>query len=117
MADTLPPIDRSTNERHHEIQQRLAMIGLAMPGSLTKRYMRCSSRGCHCHADPPHLHGPYWQWTRKIDGKTAQRMLKPDEATRYAPWFHNARTLRNLANELETLTLTLVEAHEAWGKK
>lgn len=26
--------------------------------------------GCRCKADPPQLHGPYWQWTRKVAGKT-----------------------------------------------
>jgi len=117
MDDTPPPIDPATHEQHLKIQQRLATIGLAMPGSLTERYMRCSSRGCRCRAEPPHLHGPYWQWTRKIHAKTVQRMLKPDQAARYAPWFDNARTLRDLARELETLTLTLVHTHEGWGNK
>jgi hypothetical protein len=42
------------------------------------RMTRCGHRGCRCHADPPRMHGPYHQWTRKKDGKTATRILTAD---------------------------------------
>ncbi len=52
--------------RHQQIQAELSQIGLVLPGSLTDRTTRCQRAGCHCHADPPQLHGPYPTWTRKI---------------------------------------------------
>ena len=36
-----------------------AGLGLALPGSLIQRGMRCGWAGCRCHHDPPELHGPY----------------------------------------------------------
>ena len=44
----------------------LASTGFALPGTLTERMTRCGHpTTCRCHADPPRLHGPYHQWTRR----------------------------------------------------
>ena len=68
-----------------EITARLAEVGFALPGTLADRMTRCGHPGCRCHADPPRLHGPYHQWTRKKDGKTATRILTDDQLADYAP--------------------------------
>src|SRR6266702_4075494 len=47
-------------------------------------------------ADPPRLHGPYAEWTRKIGGKTITRRLTPAELAEYQPLFDNAKKLRAL---------------------
>ena len=57
-------------QRYRELAAQLATIGLIHSGSVTRRYTRCGTPGCKCHADPPQPHGPYYQWTAKIDGKT-----------------------------------------------
>jgi hypothetical protein len=44
----------------------IARSGMVLPGSITQRRTRCGRRNCGCHADPPRLHGPYWQWARKV---------------------------------------------------
>ena len=62
----------------------LAGTGFALPGTLADRMTRCGHANCRCHADPPRLHGPYHQWTRKKDGKTATRILTDDQAADYA---------------------------------
>jgi hypothetical protein len=76
---------------------------------------RCANTGCHCHADTPQLHGPYLQWTRKKDGKTVTKMISQDQLDRYQPWLENAKRLRELVHQLETLTLKAVEKAEGWG--
>ena len=35
----------------------------------------------------PQLHGPYYQWTRKIKGKTKTTLLTAEQMDRYRPWF------------------------------
>jgi hypothetical protein len=71
---------------------------------------------CRCHADPPRLHGPYHQWTRKKDGKTATRILSDDQLADYGPWFDNHRRLRELITELEELSLAIAEADPRWNR-
>ena len=104
---------------HQQAQALLAQIsqlGFCLPGTLTQRRTRCSSPGCRCHQNPPALHGPYYSWTRKINGKTVTRTLTPEQARRYQPWFENARQLRALTAELEALSLKLAQAAEGWGE-
>ena len=62
-----------------------ASAGFALPGTVTDRRTRCGQPGCRCHADPPRLHGPYRQWTRKIAGKTVTRRLTADQLADYQP--------------------------------
>ena len=86
-----------------------AAAGPALPGTLTVRAYACGKPGCRCHADPPRLHGPYAEWTRKIAGKTITRRLTPAELAEYQPLFDNAKKLRALLAELQDLTLEIIE--------
>src|SRR6185437_3341116 len=96
-----------------EIAAELAAIarsGMVLPGSITERRTRCGRRNCSCHADPPRLHGPYWQWTRKIAAKTTGRWLTPDQNNDYQAWIDNDRRLRELLTRLETLGAAALDA-------
>src|SRR5215831_6805305 len=99
------------------IAAAIAAIGFALPGTLTERPMRCGHPTCRCHADPPQLHGPYHQWTRKVAGKTVTRFLTDDQLADYRGWFDNQRRLRALLAELEELSLAIVEADPRWKNK
>ncbi len=96
------------------VARRLADTGFALPGTLIERTMRCGKPSCRCHQDPPRLHGPYHQWTRKIDGKTVTVNLTDDQVARYGPWFANAQALRAALNELEELSLRIAKRTEGW---
>ena len=98
------------------IAAELAALGFALPGTLADRMTRCGRPNCRCHADPPRLHGPYHQWTRKKNGKTATRILTDDQAADYGPWFDNHRRLRELIAELEALSLAIAEADPRWNR-
>jgi hypothetical protein len=106
-----------TSSDHAELAallDRLARAGFALPGTLIERSFRCGKRNCRCHADPPRLHGPYWQWTRKRDGKTITVNLTRDQADRYQPWFDNARHIRSLVGDIERLSLSIASRDENW---
>jgi hypothetical protein len=99
-----------------EITARLAGLAFALPGTVADRLTRCGYPGCRCHADPPQLHGPYHQWTRKKNGKTATRILTDDQLADYAPWFHNHKRLRELITELEALSLDIADNDPRWNR-
>lgn len=104
----------AVSPRQRKEQARIATalgeMGFVLPGSLTERYFSCTHAGCHCHAHPPVLHGPYVQWSRKVAGKTTSRTLSPEQVADYQEWFENERRLRALVHELEDLSLSVVEA-------
>jgi hypothetical protein len=84
-----------------------ATAGPALPGTHTHRSYPCGKPACRCHADPSRLHGPYAEWTRKINGKTVTRRLTPAELADYQPLFDNARKLRALLAQLQDLTMEM----------
>jgi uncharacterized protein DUF6788 len=102
--------DRSQQARAARIAAGLAAVGLALPGTLIERHVRCGKPRCACHADPPVPHGPYWQWTRKVAGKTITRLVPDDQVADYRQWIDNDRRLRELVAELEALTLAVADA-------
>ncbi|HEX3793465.1 MAG TPA: DUF6788 family protein [Acidimicrobiales bacterium] len=84
-------------EHHYrELATELADIGYIVPGSLAPRFTRCGKPHCTCAADPPKLHGPYWHWSTKVDGKTVNRRLNDREAALYSEWIDNDRKAREL---------------------
>jgi len=116
-ADEQQPIAPEHHERLHEILHELATLGYCLPGSVAERQIRCPNPGCHCHRDPPQLHGPYLAWTRKVNKKTVTRNLTPEQATRYRAWFQNNKRLRQLTSELQALSLKAAAETERWGEK
>lgn len=79
-------------------------VGWFLRGSLLQVANRCGKPSCRCKADPPQLHGPYWQWTRKLHGKTVSVRLTDEQADLVRGWIDNAKTLDQGFAELEALS-------------
>lgn len=99
----MPPSTRieDLQQRHRELARQLAELGLVSQGSVVHRYTHCGVPTCRCHADPPQLHGPYWQWTRRDHGKTITRRLTESQARLYQEWINNRRRLSTITAEME----------------
>jgi len=106
------------NTKDRRAQTKLAAAlgstGFALPGTILERRIRCKKTGCRCMAEPPQLHGPYYQWTRKVDGKTVTRLLTAEQMQRYRDWFDNAKRIRAAGSDLEALSLEIAESAEGW---
>ena len=96
-------------QRYRELTAELATIGLIHSGSITRRYTRCATPGCKCHADPPQPPGPYYQWTAKINGKTVTRRLTETDAQLYEEWIANDRQLRRLIQQMRQIAAKATE--------
>src|SRR5437764_15307663 len=110
----MPPPDTDQRladyeQRYRELAAQLATIGLIPSGSLTRRYTRCATPGCKCHADPPQPHGPYYQWTAKVNGKTVTRRLSATEAELYEEWIANDRPLRDPIQQMRQIAAKATE--------
>lgn len=95
--------------RYRALAERIAEIGFIKAGSITRVHNRCGKPNCRCHADPPRLHGPYWQWTTKIDGKTVTRRLTETEARLHQQWIDNDRQLRALISQMRQVATKATE--------
>ena len=70
--------DRST------LLQQISELGDFQPGSITSAFRRCGSPSCHCAKPNDPGHGPHFQLTQKIDGKTVTQHLPSPAAVRKA---------------------------------
>src|SRR5262249_26571232 len=70
------------DSRYRELKKQLQGLGFAVAGTVTERYTMCGKASCRCHADPPQRHGPYYQYSRKVAGKTTSRLITAQQAER-----------------------------------
>ena len=102
--------------RYRDLARRVADIGYIASGSVACRPNRCGKAYCACHADPPRMHGPYWQFTAKVNGKTVNKRLSEREASLYAQWIANDREVRSILSEMRAVAAkatAIILANEA----
>ncbi|HYN90470.1 MAG TPA: DUF6788 family protein [Thermoleophilaceae bacterium] len=105
-------------QRKTEIHAEIAELGPCLPGTISARLLRCGNARCRCRdPDRDQRHGPYLYWTRKVSGKTASKLLSPEQADRYRPWLANDKRLHELVRELEALAIRAAQQAEEWGEK
>jgi hypothetical protein len=80
MSDPLSTLieDRST------LLRQICELGDFQPGSITSAVRRCGRPGCHCAKPKDPRHGPHFQLTQKIEGKTVTQNLPSPAAVRKA---------------------------------
>ncbi len=105
----MPSKAEQDQQRYEEFKRRIANLGFVRRGSLIERFMPCGKAGCCCQATPPQLHGPYYQWTRKLRGKTLTVRLSEKEARLFAEWIANGRQLDGIIGKMESVSLRATE--------
>lgn len=96
-------------KRYEDLKRQVTQVDLIRRGSLVRRMMPCGKPGCRCQANPPRLHGPYYQWTRKVGGKTLTVRIDAAEARLLRAWIANGRRLNKLVGEMERLSYSITE--------
>jgi len=101
--------DPTDDQRFETLKRAVIDVGPLRSGSVARRFMTCGKQGCRCRATPPQLHGPYYQWTRKLRGKTITVRLTEQEAERIREWIENRRQLDKIVADMETVSLRITE--------
>jgi hypothetical protein len=104
-----PAALRRDRERYAALQGAIGELGFFRRGNLVEVYGRCGKKGCCCAADPPRLHGPYLQWTRKVSGKTVSVRVRPEHANLIKEWIRNSRRLDRLIAQMQKLSMRATE--------
>ena len=109
MATRLERYERSYRALATELADELAGIGLISPGSVVVRTTSCGKPGCRCQADPAQRHGPYYQWSRAVAGKTVSRRLDARQADLYREWIANRHRLEQIIAQMEQISAQAAE--------
>ena len=82
-------------QRFRQARQELQQLDYFLKGTVLKRMMKCGRPQCACRSDPAKRHGPYFEWTYKVKGKTVNVKLSPQAAPLYhLDYAHNQRSGR-----------------------
>jgi hypothetical protein len=92
-----------------ELAAELATVGFISPGSVVVRYTSCGKPGCRCQGDPPQRHGPYYQWSRAVAGKTVSRRLNEPQAELYRDWITNRQRIETIITKMEETSAAAAE--------
>jgi hypothetical protein len=68
------PLSALIEERSLLLRQ-VAEFGDFQPGSISSPTRKCGKPGCHCAKPDDPGHGPHYQLTQKVDGKTVTQSL------------------------------------------
>ena len=97
-------------ERQFEtLKAQLAELGFFCKGTVLARRMRCGKAACACQSDLARRHGPYFERTHKLRGKTVSLHLQPEEAQVYQEATAQWRRLRKLLTRMESLSRRAIE--------
>jgi hypothetical protein len=91
-----------------ELKQELNKATFFCKGTVLKRMMKCGQQRCACHQDPAKRHGPYFEWTYKVNGRTVNRRLRPEEAPVYQAATQQYRKLQSVLKQMEQVSRNAV---------
>jgi hypothetical protein len=115
MPSRKPPgaaLPAAHQQRFRQALQELQQLDYFLKGTVLKRMMKCGRPQCACYRDPAKRHGPYFEWTYKIKGKTVNVKLSPQAAPLYQAAAKQHRKLKIVLAKLERLSKTAL-AHLA----
>jgi len=95
--------------RFETLKASLADLGPVRRGTVLRRFVRCGKPGCGCQLDPPQLHGPYYEWTRKVEGKTVSVRVTKGQARLLKQWISNARRLDKIVADIQLVSSRITE--------
>jgi len=82
-----------------------------LPGGISEQWNVCGKPGCKCKdRHNPRKHGPYFQLSFTVGGKSSSMFLKREELAAAR------RCVRNYSR-LKALTQQLLRARVAWARK
>jgi|SRR6516164_4033586 hypothetical protein len=109
---TRPALPSASGQRFRQARQELQQLDYFLKGTVLKRMMKCGQPNCACHRDPAQRHGPYFEWTYKVQGKTVNVKLTPQAAPLYQAATKQHRKLKAALAKMERLSRTAL-AHLA----
>ena len=97
--------------RIEQLKAKLAQLGPMLPGSISEQWNVCGTPGCRCKdPDKPMRHGPYYQLSFTVGGKSSTMFVKKENLT-------EARRRLQRYQQFKTLNTELVHAHIALARK
>ena len=87
-------------EKLNELKKQLCKLKCAIPGTIHIQYRKCGKSNCRCHQSQDHMHGPYYLWYRKVDGKLYTSVINENDIELFKEMIENRVKLQMLVDEM-----------------
>lgn len=106
-----------SEKKVERIKKKILELGPMHPGSISEQYTVCGKSGCQCAAPKnPRKHGPYYQLSYTIRGKSSSVFIKKDQLTETRKRVRRYKKFKELCVELTNACVELAKADSFEGK-
>ena len=110
MANEIKPSRKRIRARSKQLRQRITQMDFVASGTLHVRTKTCGKKNCQCATDPEKRHGPYYEWSRRKEGKLIHKILSPAQARLIKKAIANYREIQLLLAQWEEETASEILA-------
>lgn len=83
-------------QRTKELRRAISAMDYVASGTLHTRTKVCGRKNCRCADDPEARHGPYYEWSRRLDGRLVHSVITEQQAELVARAIDNYREVQRL---------------------
>ncbi len=104
MSQPHKPSRRRLRARTQAIRRALGAFDFIAVGTLHIRTKVCGRSNCRCATDHDARHGPYYEWSRRKNGRLVHRVISAAQADLIAQAIDNHRQIQALLTRWEDET-------------
>ena len=84
------------NRRIDSIRKQILALDFVAQGTISKRTKVSGKPNCRSAQDPDARHGPYYEWTRRDNGRYVHSVISAEKAKQLALAIKNHRKIQSL---------------------
>ena len=92
-------------ERTTTLRTAIDAMDYVTSGTLHSRTKVCGRSNCRCADDPAARHGPYYEWSRREQGRLVHNIVSTEQAALVAEAIRNYRQVQELLGRWERETV------------
>lgn len=101
-----------------QLEKKIYDMGLMLPGSISEQWNVCGTSGCKCKdPDNPVKHGPYYQLSFTVGGKSSTMFIKKQDLPEARRRIKRYGQFKKLCNELVLAQVALARKDGLSGGK
>lgn len=91
------------------LKRKIAGFNYVCSGTLLRRSLVCGKGNCRCKAQKPSLHGPYYYWSRRLEGRQVSKVLSQGQAKIVEQAIKNYKKALQLLRQWEARTIKAID--------
>ena len=101
MSREKKPSRQRIRQRTKELRRAISAMDFVASGTLHIRTKVCGRKNCRCAIDPDARHGPYYEWSRRQEGRLVHSVVTAEQAQLFTRAIGSYREIQRLLTRWE----------------